>query len=72
MSSDCEGETTCRPRWFGGRGKAGRGDQRSAAPAAPLGGSGADAIGPEPDELLLAEEYGALVLLRSARDTWIS
>ncbi|MEU5607309.1 hypothetical protein AB0H03_00825 [Streptomyces sparsogenes] len=62
-----------RPRWFGGRGKAGRGDRRpTAAAPASLDAPGADALGAEPDEVMLAEEYGALILLRSAQDTTIS
>ncbi|MFF7649525.1 hypothetical protein ACFZCY_06650 [Streptomyces sp. NPDC007983] len=57
-----------RSRWFGGRGK----EQRAAAPTtAPNGGFGAEAAEAEAGEVLLAEEYGALILLRSARDTTI-
>ncbi|MGX9229138.1 hypothetical protein ACWV95_28825 [Streptomyces albus] len=59
-----------RSWWFGGRGKAERAAGRSTASAAPP--KDADATEPENGAPLLAEEYGALVLLRAAHDTTIS
>ncbi|MFE9252497.1 hypothetical protein [Streptomyces sp. NPDC007088] len=63
------GSTGARSRWFGRRGgRARSAPQATAAPAASWPGGAA----PAPEEALLVEEYGTVILLRSPSDDSLS